>query len=123
MTEKQTIIKDNKEAILAALNAYLDKIYNLSNLSDSVNKNNIHAENDGSLRDYITKLKNEQAPKFEIVRKKIINNDFKLSGQEIAYVSAALIFIYGCWETQINNLIKAKDEISQLIKKIRDKET
>lgn len=124
MTEKQKLIKDNKEAIIAALNAYLDKIYSLYETYFNENENLKEGLTpDEKLETFIKDLKNDQAPIYENVRRKIIDNDFNLSGQEIAYINSTLIFIYGTWEQQIKDLIKAKDEISELIKNIRNTNT
>lgn len=121
--EKIKLIYDNQEAVIKAITVYLDKIYELSD--KFFDENEILKEglqNDEKLEEFILKLKNKQAPKYEDVRHKLINNDFNLSSKEIAYINSALIYIFGCWETQIKKLTTAKEEIAELIKSIREQE-
>lgn len=117
--EKQILIKENKEVIIRAINAYLDKIYNLSETffnNDDTLKDGL--KRDEKVETFIKNLKSRQAIIFEDIRKKIINDNFDLSHKEIAYINSSLIYIFGCWEEQIKNLTQAKNEITELIKKL-----
>lgn len=124
MTKKQILIKDNKEAVIAAINAYLDKIYNsYETFFSEDGKLKEGLTPDEKVESFVKDLKNNQAPIYESVRRKIIDDDFNLSGREIAYVNSTLIYIYSYWEEQIKFLTKAKEEISELIKNMRVKDT
>lgn len=122
--EKQSLIKDNKEVVIRAINAYLDKIYNLTetffNEDGSLKKG---LTSDEKVELFIKNLKNHQAVIYENIRKKIIDDDFNLSQKEIAYVNSTLIYIFGCWESQIEKLTKASNEIIELIKKLKIKDS
>lgn len=115
MIEKINLIRDNKDAAIAALNVYLDKIYNLT---DSYFDNGVLKKEltpDEKLQNFLLELRDD-AQKFEAVRKKIIDNDFNLSLKEINYVALAFIYLSESWQNQIKNLTTAREQAQQIIK-------
>lgn len=115
MIEKINLIRDNRDATVAALNVYLDKIYNLT---DSYFDNGVLKKEltpDEKLQNFLLELRDD-AQKFEAVRKKIIDNDFNLSLKEINYVALAFTFLSESWQNQIKNLTTAREQAQQIIK-------
>lgn len=115
MIEKINLIRDNRDAAIAALNVYLDKIYNLT---DSYFDNGVLKKEltpDEKLQNFLLELRDD-AQKFEAVRKKIIDNDFNLSLKEINYVALAFTYISESWQNQIKNLTTAREQAQQIIK-------
>lgn len=128
LNEKRKVVEENHEAIYAALTAYLDKVYNLTDkffeedgkhlkkelLSDKLDKL------DEKLEDFIISSR-EEASKLEKVRSKIGKKDFELSLVEINYAGLALTYVIQCWMNQIALLGHAKDEAEGLVKKLFEK--
>lgn len=115
MIEKINLIRDNRDAAIAALNVYLDKIYNLT---DSYFDNGALKKEltpDEKLQNFLLELRDD-AQKFEAVRKKIIDNDFNLSLKEINYVALAFTYLSESWQNQIKNLTTAREQAQQIIK-------
>lgn len=115
MIEKINLIRDNRDAAIAALNVYLDKIYNLT---DSYFDNGALKKEltpDEKLQNFLLELRDD-AQKFEVVRKKIIDNDFNLSLKEINYVALAFTYLSESWQNQIKNLTTAREQAQQIIK-------
>jgi len=115
MIEKINLIRDNRDAAIAALKVYLDKIYNLT---DSYFDNGALKKEltpDEKLQNFLLELRDD-AQKFEAVRKKIIDNDFNLSLKEINYVALAFIYLSESWQNQIKNLTTAREQAQQIIK-------
>ena len=115
MIEKINLIRDNRDAAIAALKVYLDKIYNLT---DSYFDNGALKKEltpDEKLQNFLLGLRDD-AQKFEAVRKKIIDNDFNLSLKEINYVALAFTYLSESWQNQIKNLTTAREQAQQIIK-------
>ena len=115
MIEKINLIRDNRDAAIAALNVYLDKIYNLT---DSYFDNGVLKKEltpDEKLQNFLLELRDD-AQKFEAVRRKIIDNDFNLSLKEINYVALAFTYLSESWQNQIKNLTTAREQAQQIIK-------
>lgn len=120
MIEKINLIRDNRDAAIAALNVYLDKIYNLT---DSYFDNGILKKEltpDEKLQNFLLELRDD-AQKFEAVRRKIIENDFNLSLKEINYVALAFTYLSESWQNQIKNLTTAREQAQQIIKTLMSK--
>lgn len=120
MIEKINLIRDNRDAAIAALNAYLDKIYNLT---DSYFDNGVLKKEltpDEKLQNFLLELRDD-AQKFESVRRKIIENDFNLSLKEINYVALAFTYLSESWQNQIKNLTTAREQAQQIIKTLMSK--
>ena len=121
MEEKIQLIKENKDAAVAALNSYLDKIYNLTDqyftednqLKEGLTKNE-------KLEKFLMELRND-ASKYESVRRKLIDENYDLSLKEINYVVLAFTYVSATWQTMIKNLTKAIEETKLIVSKLMEK--
>lgn len=123
MEEKIQLIKENKDAAIAALNSYLDKIYNLTNqyfTEDNQLKEGL--TKDEKLEKFLIELKND-ASKYESVRRKLIDENYDLSLKEINYVALAFTYVSATWQTMIKNLTKAIEETKPIVSKLMEKKS
>lgn len=121
MEEKIQLIKENKNAAIAALNSYLDKIYNLTDqyfTEDNQLKEGL--TKDEKLEKFLIELKND-ASKYESVRRKLIDENYDLSLKEINYVALAFTYVSATWQTMIKNLTKAIEETKPIVSKLMEK--
>ena len=121
MEEKIQLIKENKDAAVAALNSYLDKIYNLTDqyfTEDNQLKEGL--TKDEKLEKFLIELKND-ASKYESVRRKLIDENYDLSLKEINYVALAFTYVSATWQTMIKNLTKAIEETQLIVSKLMEK--
>ena len=121
MEEKIQLIKENKDAAVAALNSYLDKIYNLTDryfTEDNQLKEGL--TKDEKLEKFLIELKND-ASKYESVRRKLIDENYDLSLKEINYVALAFTYVSATWQTMIKNLTKAIEETKPIVSKLMEK--
>lgn len=121
MEEKIQIIKENRDAAVAALNSYLDKIYGLTDqyfTSDGILKEGL--TKDERLEKFLLELK-EDASKYESVRRKIIDEDYNLSLIDINHVALAFTYVSATWQTMIKNLTKAIEETKPIVSKLMEK--
>lgn len=120
MEEKIQIIKENRDAAIAALNSYLDKIYGLTDqyfTSDGKLKEGL--TKDEKLEKFLLELR-EDASKYESVRRKIIDEDYNLSLIDINHVALAFTYVSATWQTMIKNLTKAIEETKPIISKLME---
>jgi hypothetical protein len=116
--QKIEIVKEFNEAAIAALNSYLDSLYNMTDEYFDEKGNLIEGLTpDKKVETFIKSLRDESV-KFENIRRKLINKDFKLSLYEINLIAAAFIFVSGVWEKDITKLQKAKEEADKVIKNL-----
>ena len=123
MEEKIQLIKENKDAAVAALNSYLDKIHNLTDqyfTEDNQLKEGL--TKDEKLEKFLMELKND-ASKYESVRRKLIDENYDLSLKEINYVALAFTYVSATWQTMIKNLTKAIEETKPIVSKLMEKES
>ena len=123
MEEKIQLIKENKDAAVAALNSYLDKIYNLTDqyfTEDNQLKEGL--TKDEKLEKLLMELKND-ASKYESVRRKLIDENYDLSLKEINYVALAFTYVSATWQTMIKNLTKAIEETKPIVSKLMEKKS
>lgn len=114
--EKIKVITENSEVIKASINAYLDSIYELSEkYFDSEGKLLEGLPSDQKSLDFINSIKDD-APKYENLRRKIIDGDFNLSLSEIALCGLSVIFMKVQFERQINKLEQARLRSEDIIK-------
>lgn len=121
MEEKIQLIKENKDAAVAALNSYLDRIYNLTNqyfTEDNQLKEGL--TKDEKLEKFLMELKND-ASKYESVRRKLLDENYDLSLKEINYVALAFTYVSATWQTMIKNLTKAIEETKPIVSKLMEK--
>lgn len=116
--QKIEVIKEFKEPAIAALEKYLDSIYNLTDEYFDENGQLIEGLTpDEKLENFIKEMRAE-AQKFEKVRHKLINSDFKLSLFEINLIAAAFLFIQQVWERDIKKIQQASDEAIKVYEKL-----
>lgn len=121
MEEKIQLIKENKDAAVAALNSYLDRIYNLTNqyfTEDNQLKEGL--TKDEKLEKFLMELRND-ASKYESVRRKLLDENYDLSLKEINYVALAFTYVSATWQTMIKNLTKAIEETKPIVSKLMKK--
>ena len=121
MEEKIQLIKENKDAAVAALNSYLDKIYDLTDkyfTEDNQLKEGL--TKDEKLEKFLIELRDD-ASKYESVRRKLLDENYDLSLKEINYVALAFTYVSATWQTMIKNLTKAIEETKLIVSKLMEK--
>lgn len=122
MVEKINLIRDNRDAAIAALNVYLDKIYKLTDDYFEDGKLKEGLSSDAKLEKFILELRDD-ATKFESVRRKLIDNDFNLSLEEVNYVALGFVYIAESWRSQIKKLTLAVEQAQAITKVLMAKPT
>ena len=120
MVEKINLIRDNRDAAIAALNVYLDKIYKLTDDYFEDGKLKEGLSSDAKLEKFILELRDD-ATKFESVRRKLIDNDFNLSLEEVNYVALGFVYMAESWQSQIKNLTLAVEQARTITKTLMAK--
>jgi len=120
MVEKINLIRDNRDAAIAALNVYLDKIYKLTDDYFEDGKLKEGLSSDAKLEKFILELRDD-ATKFESVRKKLIDDDFNLSLEEVNYVALGFVYMAESWQSQIKNLTFAVEQARTITKTLMAK--
>ena len=120
MVEKINLIRDNRDAAIAALNVYLDKIYKLTDDYFEDGKLKEGLSSDAKLEKFILELRDD-ATKFESVRRKLIDNDFNLSLEEVNYVALGFVYMAESWQSQIKNLTLAVEQARTITKTLMEK--
>lgn len=119
LNEKIELIKEFKEPAIAALNNYLDLIYDL---------NEKYFDEEGSLKEglkrnekiekFIKDLKDDSAVKYEAIRHKLIKDDFNLSLFEVNLIASVFIYVKEVWIKDIKKLEGAVKEAEGVIEKL-----
>ena len=122
MVEKINLIRDNRDAAIAALNVYLDKIYKLTEDYFEDGKLKEGLSSDAKLEKFILELRDD-ATKFESVRRKLIDNDFNLSLEEVNYVALGFVYMAESWRSQIKNLTLVVEQAQAITKALMEKPT
>ena len=115
MVEKINLIRDNRDAAIAALNVYLDKIYKLTDDYFEDGKLKEGLSSDAKLEKFILELRDD-ATKFESVRSKLIDNDFNLSLEEVNYIALGFVYMAESWRSQIKKLTLAVEQAQAITK-------
>lgn len=119
---KLDLIKENKEPAIAALNSYLDAIYNLTDKYFDDNGNlYFFLSKDKKVLDFIEETRKD-ALKYEKVRRKLIDNDFNLSLYEINLIGLSFFHSFKTMYAEIENLTKALNEVEKIWKQLLAKE-
>ena len=121
--EKIQVVKEYKTSALAALNSYLDRIYDFTDKyfnEDGTLKEGL--TRDEKLETFLLELKAD-AKKYEDVRKKIIDEDFNLSLKEINLIALSFVYVQTSWEKMINNLNAAIENTKLIISQLMDKKS
>lgn len=112
-------IKEYHTAIIAGINFYIDKVYNLkdayfnddNSLKDGLTK-------DEKLELYINGLDND-IPKYEAIKNKLVNKNFgDLSAYEIQLCALIMMFVRQQFFKQVNDLNKSIKIADNIIKSI-----
>lgn len=132
LEEKISLIKNSKDSVVAALNVYLDRIYNLtdpffennelidvSNINEILNKNGEEVDDTKNFLDFIKSFRNSTND-FENVRKKILSDDFNLSAKDISYVEIAFTYTGAVFNRKIKELQEAINLNNEILKKLSD---
>lgn len=108
-------MKIHKEDSIAALNKYLDCLYNTTNkfLTDEGELNEALFESE-KIAGFIKELI-EDEKKYESVRRKIMDNDFNLSLTEINLVALSFVFVDTRLKNYIKQFEKARDSIFPIV--------
>lgn len=122
MEEKIKCIQENKDSAIAALNTYLDSIYNLTDKyfnREIVDGKTVSTLKEGLTPDekaekYILELEND-AKEYESVRAKISSDDFNLSLAEIARVGLAYVYVGLLFEKQLVAIKEAQTKTLKII--------
>ena len=122
MVEKINLIRDNRDAAIAALNVYLDKIYKLTDDYFEDGKLKEGLSSDAKLEKFILELRDD-ATKFESVRRKLIDNDFNLSLEEVNYIALGFVYMAESWRSQIKKLTLAVEQAQAITKVLVAKPT
>ena len=122
MIEKINLIRDNRDAAIAALNVYLDKIYKLTDDYFEDGKLKEGLSSDAKLEKFILELRDD-ATKFESVRRKLIDNDFNLSLEEANYIALGFVYMAESWRSQIKKLTLAAEQAQAITKVLMAKST
>ena len=118
MEKKLSLIKENKDAAVAAINSYLDRVYDLTDKyfnEDLSLKEGLTP--DEKVEKFIRELRSD-CVKYESVRQKLINSDFKLSLYEINLVGLSFMYVAQTWKQQIEMLTKAKSEAENIVQSL-----
>ena len=122
MVEKINLIRDNRDAAIAALNVYLDKIYKLTDDYFEDGKLKEGLSSDAKLEKFILELRDDST-KFESVRRKLIDNDFNLSLEEVNYIALGFVYMAESWRSQIKKLTLAVEQAQAITKVLMAKPT
>lgn len=118
MEKKLSLIKENKDAAVAAINSYLDRVYDLTD--KYFNKDLSLKEGltpDEKVEKFIRELRSD-CVKYESVRQKLINSDFNLSLYEINLIGLSFMYVAQTWKKQIEMLTKAKSEAENIVQSL-----
>ena len=122
LEEKINLIKENKDATIAALNGILDDIYNLYEpYFDEDGKLNPELVHDEKLESFIKELK-QDSERYGNLRRRIINGDFNLSLTEINSIGIIFLHMSIKLKKEIKNFTKAANKADDLTKKLMDLE-
>ena len=117
---KIDVIREHKDDFVAALNAYLDRMYGMTET---------YLEENGDVKDFLSadeKLENfvkelkEDEEKYEKVRRKILDNDFELSPTEIQLAGLAMAYCIIRFDKHIEEVQIAKQNAIEIYNQIKE---
>lgn len=112
---KIELIKQYKETAIAALNNYLDSMYNLTDkYFDKDGKMLPLPERNEQVENFIQEVRAD-TQKYESVRRKLIDENFDLSLYEINLVALSFNFTIETMKKQIENLTRTTEVLSDLV--------
>lgn len=111
---KIDLIKKYRKSAIAALNSYLDSMYNLiDKYFDKEGKMLPLPEKNEKLENFILEVKSDTG-KYEDVRRKLINEDLNLSLYEINLIALSFTFSIETMKKQVDNLTQTIEVLSDL---------
>lgn len=112
---KIELIKKYKETAIAALNSYLDSMYNLTDkYFDKEGKMLPLPERNEKVESFIQEVRAD-TQKYESVRRKLIDENFDLSLYEINLVALSFNFTIETMKKQVENLTRTTEVLSDLV--------
>lgn len=115
MENKLSLIKEHKSAAISALNAYLDKIYYLTDTFLDENGNLIEGLTYDEKPVNFVKSLTKDAEEYEKIRKKLIEDNFDLTLYEINLVGLSFYYVNQSWQKQIKQLLAAVEESNKIV--------
>lgn len=111
---KIDLIKKYRKSAIAALNSYLDSMYNLiDKYFDKEGKMLPLPEKNEKLENFILEVKSDTG-KYENVRRKLMNEDLDLSLYEINLIALSFLFTTETMKKQVDNLTQTIEVLSDL---------
>ena len=110
LEEKIEVVKQNKDACIAALESVLDTLYNVTDPVWQVDKDgnlDLGLKDKKALAQAISLR--EDIQKYEPIRLKLKKDDFNLTTKEIAYITICFNFCSIRAKNQIESMTKAKE--------------
>lgn len=112
---KIELIKKYKETAIAALNSYLDSMYNLTDkYFDKEGKMLPLPERNEKVESFIKEVRTD-TQKYESVRRKLIDENFDLSLYEINLIALSFNFTIETMKKQAENLTRTIEVLSDLV--------
>lgn len=112
---KIELIKKYKETAIAALNSYLDSMYNLTDkYFDKEGKMLPLPERNEKVKNFIQEVRAD-TQKYENVRRKLIDENFDLSLYEINLIALSFNFTIETMKKQAENLTRTIEVLSDLV--------
>lgn len=119
---KIELIKKYKETAIAALNSYLDSMYNLTDKYFDKDGNMLPLpERNEKVENFIQEVRAD-TQKYESVRRKLIDENFDLSLYEINLVALSFNFTIETMKKQVENLTRTTEVLSDLVAALMKKE-
>lgn len=115
MKNKLSLIKEHKSDAIAALNAYLDKIYYLTDTFLDENGNLLEGLTYDEKPVNFVKSLTKDTQEYEKVRKKLIEDNFDLTLYEINLVGLSFYYLNQSWQKQIKQLLAAVEESNKIV--------
>ena len=111
---KIELIKQYKETAIAALNSYLDSMYNLTDkYFDKEGKMLPLPKRNKKVENFIQEVRAD-TQRYESVRRKLIDENFDLSLYEINLVALSFNFTIETMKKQVENLTRTIEVLSDL---------
>ena len=119
---KIELIKQYKDTAIAALNSYLDSMYNLTDkYFDKEGKMLPLPERNEKVENFTQEVRAD-TQKYESVRRKLIDENFDLSLYEINLVALSFNFTIETMKKQVENLTRTTEVLSDIVAALMKKE-
>ena len=116
--EKIEFIKANKALAVAALNTYLDAIYDLTDdFCDEEGNRKAVLPSNPEVEDFLNEV-GAGAREYENVRQKLNNDDFNLSTLEINYIALAFLYVTISIKREMDKIQKTYTQAVEVYNKL-----